>query len=99
MIKKQPPLVARSYVDVPNSHQQAVLKWHFSGVLASHRGGPGSIIGRSMSVLAVEDDLGQVSSQSFYKGKENGVSIIPTADRKAPQKFRFNSCEMYGSRI
>jgi hypothetical protein len=43
-----------------------LLEWVFSRVLASHRGGPGSIPGRDMSVLGLivqdEDDLGQVSS-------------------------------------
>ncbi len=45
------PLVARSYVDVPNNYEQAVRMALLSRVLASHRGGPGSIPGRDMSVL------------------------------------------------
>jgi hypothetical protein len=45
------------------------FEWLFSGVFASHRGGPGSIPGRDMSVsgslVKDEDDLGQVSSVSI----------------------------------
>ncbi len=44
--------VMDSYVEVPNSYCiNKLFEWLFSRVLASHRGGPGSISGRDMSVL------------------------------------------------
>ncbi len=48
--------------EVPNSK---LFEWLFSRVLVSHRGGPGLVPGRDMSVLGPlvkdGDDLGQVS--------------------------------------
>ncbi len=60
-------IVVGSYVDVPNTLAiNKLFEWLFSRVLASHRGGPGSIPGRDMSVsgplVKDGDDLGQVSS-------------------------------------
>jgi hypothetical protein len=49
-MSRDSPLFGHSYVDVPKSYQQAVRIAH-SRVLASHRGGPGSLPGRDMSVL------------------------------------------------
>ncbi len=44
--------VSGSYVDVPNSYEQAVrMALFFFRVLAPHHGGPGPIPGRDMSVL------------------------------------------------
>ncbi len=58
--------VAGSYLDVRVAINK-LFERLFSGVLASHRGGPGSIPGRDMSVsgplLWDGDDLGQVSSK------------------------------------
>jgi hypothetical protein len=56
--------VASSYGDVPDRHYDAFRKASsLARLLASHRGGPGSILGRDMSVsgplVKDRDDLGE----------------------------------------